>query len=189
MRILGIDPGMKSTGVCLLEYCRDWSSILKTVTITTPPDFDIIRRVCFIFDAVEELVMEEAPNLIGIEDFVDQKTTLTVDAQDVNRVIGALYLFSERCPIFMLGAADWKHALCPHVPRDKRSKDFAVRRSVEIRTRYSFGSAKQHEIDAAGIALVAGDRNRFERHIKEQNCDLDQFNPASRREPSSRRCS
>lgn len=162
MIILGIDPGTKSTGLCLLSYEGDTSTIIKTQTITTPPDFDIIRRVCCIFDAVEDVVMENAPDLIGVEDFSYQGRNITLDAQGVNRVIGALYLLSERrCPIVMLGAADWKFALSRNVPLSagKKSIDFAVWLSIELRTLHSFGkTAKQHEIDAAGVALVAGDR-------------------------------
>ena len=159
MIILGIDPGTKSTGLCVLSYEGDTSTILKTQTITTPPDFDIIRRVCCIFDAVEDVVMENAPDLIGVEDFSYQGRNITLDAQGVNRVIGALYLLSERrCPIVMLGAGDWKHALTRHVHANKKTLDFDVRHCVKLRTGHSFGNAKQHEIDATGVALVAGDR-------------------------------
>lgn len=162
MLIMGIDPGTRNTGLCLINHDGDRSTIIKTQTVTTLKGLDLIKQICKIYDAVFYAVMEGSPELIGIEEFSYQGRTITDDAQNVNRVIGVLYLLSNFAPIMMLQAADWKLALSRGVPASSlggsRSLDFAIRRGAELRTGYSFGNAKQHEIDAAGVALVAGDR-------------------------------
>ena len=167
MRIVGLDPGTASTGFAVIEHGGDRSKILKTIVISTPPELDIQHRIYQIFGTVEGYIKVFRPKLIAIEDFTFQGRTITHDAQGVNRVIGALYLLLDYAPISMLMASDWKHAItglrCPksgfRTPGEsKKHLDLAVRRAVSLRTCYVFAGEKQHVIDAAGVALVAGDR-------------------------------
>ena len=171
MRIAGIDPGTASTGFAVIEYGGDRSKILKTIVVETPKELDIQHRIYQIFGTVEGYIRVNRPELIAIEDFTFQGRTITHDAQGVNRVIGALYLLLEYAPISMLMASDWKHAIsglrCPQsgfrTPGEsKKQLDLAVRRAVQLRTGYIIAGEKQHVIDAAGVALVGGDRYKIQ---------------------------
>lgn len=162
--ILGIDPGTRAMGFCAIKYGVK-PVILKTHTATSKRDWDLKKQVVLMFEAAEAFTAVYEPDLIVVEDFVYQGRSITKSGREVDRIVGALLLLSRTFHMSLYSPQDWKRALVgKHMgvgpgPPD----DAAVKWAVELRTGYVFQKGdKQHAIDAAGVALVGGDRAKSE---------------------------
>lgn len=157
-RILGIDPGTRSTGLGLIEHSGDKAFIVELKTVKTPKGLGLIPSIVAIFNAVTVFAKISEPDLIVMEDFRFQGRSITAAGRGVDRLVGALSLLSRQWPLSLLEARDWKPALVG--VRCKASEE-AVKYVVELRTGYRFKRQGPHVIDAAGIALVGGDRENL----------------------------
>ena len=184
MIIIGIDPGTRHTGLAVIDYnVGSTPSILFLDTIEFAEVCDSIFLAAETYSAVKLVQHKFSPDLIAIEDFVFQGRITTYNALHVHRIIGALSVLWLTCPVVLYAAADWKHDLAG-LPRPRQKHltpttsksmlDARVRQAVELRCDHVFrGKSEQHCIDAAGVALVAGDRvvveNREEKGKKYVN--------------------
>lgn len=157
MYILGIDPGKRAMGFCAIKYGVK-PVILKTHTTTSKRDWDLKKQVVLMFEAAEAFAAVYEPDLIVVEDFVYQGRSITKSGREVDRIVGALLLLSRTFQMSLYSPQDWKQALVgKHM--GVKADDAAVKWAVELRTGYVFQKGdKQHAIDAAGVALVGGDR-------------------------------
>jgi len=91
MKILGIDPGIKNTGFCLIN--DDFSVLDSGVS---PASIDLIEKF-----------LSYEPDVVVIERFVHYQTKM-VDVEKVNRFIGMLeYAFKDR-NLILVRAVDWQ---------------------------------------------------------------------------------
>ena len=69
MRILGIDPGLRTTGFWIIEAGRPWLGYLASGTIRTDAvDAEQLPlRLKIIFDGVREVVARYAPDCASVE--------------------------------------------------------------------------------------------------------------------------
>jgi crossover junction endodeoxyribonuclease RuvC len=65
--ILGLDPGLASTGYGFIRIERGRAKYLAHGVITTPPDWSPGRRLSFLFDSVGALLREHRPQKAGVE--------------------------------------------------------------------------------------------------------------------------
>ena len=67
-RCLGIDPGIGNTGWAIVgRTARGKFSVLDAGVITTPKTESEAKRVLLIYDEVSELLIENPPNLLAVE--------------------------------------------------------------------------------------------------------------------------
>jgi crossover junction endodeoxyribonuclease RuvC len=65
--ILGIDPGLDTTGYGLLAVCHDKVSIREAGVIRTTPDESLASRIEQIYDGVRELITAFYPSVMAVE--------------------------------------------------------------------------------------------------------------------------
>ena len=68
MKVLGIDPGLASTGVALVNGTLTRVMGYSFGTITTPPDTPLSDRLIHIYDRIREITESEKPDLMVVED-------------------------------------------------------------------------------------------------------------------------
>ncbi|MEQ8404673.1 MAG: crossover junction endodeoxyribonuclease RuvC [Oceanicaulis sp.] len=68
IRILGIDPGLNATGWGVIVQDGARLSLIEFGVIKAPAKQPMARRLCFIFDAVEQLIADHAPHEAAVED-------------------------------------------------------------------------------------------------------------------------
>lgn len=68
IRILGIDPGLNVTGWGVIVQDGARLRHVAHGVIKAPPKAPMARRLCFIFDAVEELIADHTPHEAAVED-------------------------------------------------------------------------------------------------------------------------
>lgn len=67
MIILGVDPGLRTTGYGVIEEKLGRLTLIEAGTIVTGADSSISDRLKLIYDAVTELLKERNPDVIAIE--------------------------------------------------------------------------------------------------------------------------
>jgi len=68
IRILGIDPGLNVTGWGVIVQDGARLSLVGYGVIKAPPKAPMAQRLCFIFDAVEQLLADHQPHEAAVED-------------------------------------------------------------------------------------------------------------------------
>lgn len=68
IRILGIDPGLNATGWGVISQDGTRLSLIAHGVIKAPSNDTMARRLCFIHDAIEDLLGEHQPHEAAIED-------------------------------------------------------------------------------------------------------------------------
>ncbi|MGJ3231980.1 MAG: crossover junction endodeoxyribonuclease RuvC [Oceanicaulis sp.] len=68
IRILGIDPGLNATGWGVIAQDGARLSHVAHGVIKAPAKAPMARRLCFIFDAVEQLLADHSPHEAAVED-------------------------------------------------------------------------------------------------------------------------
>ena len=71
MRILGIDPGLATTGWAVVDFDKDGKpDPVDYKTITTPKDMETSQRLVEIYEDMKELVKKFKPESAGIETLI-----------------------------------------------------------------------------------------------------------------------
>ncbi len=90
MRVIGIDPGLNTTGFGVVQ--KDGSTVKSICygTIKPPSNLDLADRLKFLFDELSNLLNEYKPNVLSIEDTFFQKNFKS--ALSLGQARGALLL-------------------------------------------------------------------------------------------------
>lgn len=94
MIILGIDPGYAIIGYGVLSYDGNKFSVIDYGAITTPSGISFNKRLGIIFDDLNSLIKQYAPNVLAIEKLffnTNQKTGI-----DVAQARGVIILAAEK---------------------------------------------------------------------------------------------
>lgn len=71
MRILGIDPGLATTGWAVVDFNKDGKpNPVDYGAITTPKEMETSQRLVEIYEDMKELVQKFEPELAGIETLI-----------------------------------------------------------------------------------------------------------------------
>lgn len=140
MLVIGIDPGLKNTGVAILEDGKYKESF--------------VRPACF--ELVDSLV-DLNPDLVGIERYVNYGAP--VDLEMINRFIGWLE-YAFRSKVKMYRAIDWQKQLLSEYGSFpiKYSRQGKIKRKFKardfVRSEFNLDLKTEHEADAFLIAYI-----------------------------------
>lgn len=83
MRVLGIDPGLATTGYAVLESGDRRFHVLEAGVIRTPADTPLPQRLYTLYEETRHLLREYAPDALAIEElfFAQNRTTAMAVAQ------------------------------------------------------------------------------------------------------------
>jgi crossover junction endodeoxyribonuclease RuvC len=132
MRVLGIDPSVKSTGYSVLEYQNDSYSVLKYGVIKPPRKKDFHHKINDIKCAIEEIIQEYDPEEVAIENpFYAQniKTAITL-----GQVRGAtlIAVAAQNRPLFEYSPLEIKKAVTGYGQADKNQVMHMVKTLLHI---------------------------------------------------------
>lgn len=132
MRILGLDPSLRSTGYGLID-CRDQGySSIEYGTIKPPAKLVFYKKINIIRVRIEELIRLHEPDEVAIENpfFAHNvKTALTL-----GQVRGAVLVAvaSLDVPLFEYSALEIKKAVTSYGQADKSQVNFMVRTLLNL---------------------------------------------------------
>lgn len=121
MRILGIDPGLATTGFAVLDFDKTQKKLITVGVIRTPAKMIFSQRLSEIFDDISELVREYKPNACAIEQLFFSKNVTT--GIQVSHARGVILLALEKgnVPIHEYTPSEMKRLLTGDGSADKKS--------------------------------------------------------------------
>ena len=151
MIILGIDPGLASTGFGAIRCDNTTSSLIKCGYIKTSPKEHISNRLFQIHSDINHLICTLQPNLIAIEN-VFSLVRYPRAGILLGGVLGIIYLsvFQNNISMIEITPKEVKNSLVGYGGADKYQVKETIKKLLKITDVKSF-----HASDALAIALTA----------------------------------
>lgn len=151
MRILGIDPGLASTGVVVLEAAEDVEILHKEVIRTKPQD-SIPARLGVIADTLERTIDACRPRILAIETAFVRRDTPQIGLS-LGKVLGVILLAAHRKKLDLIEVTprEVKETLTGYGNASKEQMGRAVAKNLGL----SEPLKPSHVADAAAVALTA----------------------------------
>ena len=151
MIILGIDPGLASTGFGVINCDRKGPSLFKCGHIKTFPNNSVASRLFQIHNDIEQIIGTVKPDLVAIEN-VFSLVRYPKAGILLGGVLGALYITVQQHDIALIEISpkEVKNALVGYGSANKNQVRSAVQKLLGINDVKSF-----HAADALAVALAA----------------------------------
>jgi len=151
MKVMGIDPGLASTGIGIVEGSGAAVRRFAFCCITTGSRQPLGDRLNRIYAALQDLLREEQPELMVLED-VYSHPDFPRSAIALGQVTGILLLAGRQAevPAVSISVREAKQALTGNGNSTKQQLELAVRR----RLRNPVPIRPFHASDALGLALI-----------------------------------
>ncbi len=151
MIVLGIDPGLASTGFGIIRCSSDGMKLLRCGYIRTLPGHAVAVRLFQIHNDMEELIIGARPDMVAVENAFSlvkyPKAGILLGG-----VLGVVAVAAQRhgLSLIEIGPKEVKNALVGFGSADKEQVAEAVRRRLGVDGIKSF-----HAADALAVALTA----------------------------------
>ena len=150
LRILGVDPGLITTGYGLIEAVGDDPALLEGGVIRASAKLPIEKRLSTIFHGIQELINEFRPDALSLEEVYTHYERPRV-AVLMGHARGVICLAAgvNQVPVFSYAPTHIKSCLTGNGRAGKEQ----VRRMVEVRLRLKSSPEPYDVSDALAIAL------------------------------------
>jgi crossover junction endodeoxyribonuclease RuvC len=151
MIILGIDPGLATTGYGAVECSRSAPAVIKYGFIRTSPEVHISGRLYQIHADLNSLIHSLHPDLVAVEN-VYSLVRFPRAGMLLGSVLGIIYLavYQNSIPVVEITPKEVKNSLAGSGSANKQQLSTAVRKLLGITELKSL-----HASDALAIALTA----------------------------------
>jgi crossover junction endodeoxyribonuclease RuvC len=132
MRVLGVDPSLRSTGYAVLEGDRRSQKVLEYGLIKTSKDDPLEHSLARIAGSIEGIVKEHSPDCLAIENiFVARNSRV---ALQLGHVRGVVILVCQRCglDIYQYAATRMKETVAGYGRASKEQVQHMVVRSLGL---------------------------------------------------------
>lgn len=162
MIIMGIDPGLTSTGYGVIEKKGSHLRALGYGSITTSSKEALSARLDEIYRRVKELIEAYQPDLLVIEELFFN--TNARSAMVVGEARGGIILAAAHCGVEVeeYTPLQVKQALVGHGRADKRQVAYMVRALLHLEEEIS----PSHASDALALAVCHAHREKLEKRVK-----------------------
>ena len=148
MKILGIDPGLRTTGFGIIHKKGNSLAYIASGTVKTPAEAGLPLRLKTIFDGISEIITEYEPDCAAIEKVfvnVNPQSTLLL-GQARGAAISALV--ASELAVYEFTALQIKQAVVGHGKAQKKQVQEMVQRLLSLP-----GITGSDAADALGVAI------------------------------------
>ena len=148
MKILGIDPGLRTTGFGIIHKKGNSVVYIASGTVKTPAEAGLPLRLKTIFDGISEIIAEYQPDCAAIEKVfvnVNPQSTLLL-GQARGAAISALV--ASELAVYEFTALQIKQAVVGHGKAQKKQVQEMVQRLLSLP-----GIPGSDAADALGVAI------------------------------------
>lgn len=161
MVIMGIDPGLTSTGYGVIEKKGDQLRALGFGGIATSSREKLSSRLAKIYDEVKALIEEYRPDLVVVEELFFNSNARS--AMVVGEARGGVILAAAHCGV---GVEEYtplqvKQALVGHGRADKRQVSYMVRALLSLEGEVT----SSHASDALALAICHAHREKLQEKL------------------------
>lgn len=150
LRILGVDPGLNTTGYGLVDTRGNETTLIEGGIIRIPPKLPLEKRLSTIFYAIQEIILEFKPEALALEEVYTHFERPRV-AVMMGHARGVICLAGEvnQVPVFSYAATHIKSSLTGNGRASKEQ----IRRMVQIRLNLKTMPETLDLSDALAVAL------------------------------------
>ena len=149
MIVLGIDPGLASTGWALVKK-NEKPELIDYGCITTDKKENFAERLCEIFHEVKKLALKTKPQVMAIEDLFFAKNAKT--AIDVAQAMGVIKVAcrESKIPVFEYTPLNIKTTITGYGRADKKQMEEMVLKILDLKKKIR----PHHAVDAIAVSLT-----------------------------------
>lgn len=166
-RILGIDPGLETTGISVIDI-SDLSSykIIFCDCIITSKNKKIPQRLSEIYERISEVIQKYEPFCLAIEELFFAANVKT--AMNVGQARGTVLLaaFLNNMEIYEYTPLEVKQAITGYGRANKEQIKYMIKVILKIKEN-SFIPKKDDAWDSLAIAVCHANSSNFHKKIKE----------------------
>ncbi|MBC8390205.1 MAG: crossover junction endodeoxyribonuclease RuvC [Actinobacteria bacterium] len=165
MRIIGIDPGLATTGIAILDVAGDKYLPLYCGCIITKKNKKIHQRLKEIYNGINKIILDYSPDYLAIEDIffsVNVKTALNVGQA---RGVSILACSENNIKIFEYTPLQVKQAIVGYGRATKMQIKYMLKAILGVED--NFFPKEDDAWDAMAIAICHANNYKFENKIKE----------------------
>ena len=156
-RTIGIDPGMARLGYAVIETERGKPTLLACGVITTPKGLAMHERLSSIYDALREIVREQQPASMAVEELFFAKNVTTAVSVGQARGIALLVAAQAGLAVYEYKPMQVKQAVHGYGLASKEQ----VGEMVRVLLRLDAVPKPDDAADAAAIAICHLNTSRF----------------------------
>ena len=134
MRILGIDPGIGTVGLGVIDTVRGKNTYVACGAITTPPNTPLSPRLDMIYNDLNELIVTFAPDAIAIEELFFSKNITTGISVAHGRGVILLSSYRSGVPVHEYTPMQVKQAVVGYGGAKKNQVIYMVQRLLNMKT-------------------------------------------------------
>ena len=149
MIILGIDPGLTTTGFGILSTKNDETKIIDFGIIQPNRKDTLSKRLYSIYEDIEELIKTFSPNILSIEDIFYGRNVKSAFYLGQARGVAMLCAAKHNMPVFEYSAKKVKQAITVNGNADKTQLQYMIKQIFKLKHLPEPLDAS----DAIGIAL------------------------------------
>ncbi len=154
MLILGIDPGLATIGFGAVQKMGTKYRAVEYGAITTKPHQIIEKRLCEIYDSVNELIARLRPDCIAIEElFFNSNVTTAIDVAQARGVI-LLAAYKNGVDLYEYTPLEVKSSVVGYGRAEKQQVQYMVRLMLGLNET----PKPDDTADALALALCHGTR-------------------------------
>ncbi|GAP10632.1 Holliday junction endonuclease RuvC [Bellilinea caldifistulae] len=127
MIVVGIDPGVATTGYGVVRDTRDGIELVDYGIITTPPDMALAQRLLVLHQELQKIIQLHRPESSAVEKLFFQKNVTTAIAVGQARGVALLTLAENRIEVSEYTPLEVKQAVAGYGSADKKQVQYMVK--------------------------------------------------------------
>jgi crossover junction endodeoxyribonuclease RuvC len=150
MRVVGIDPGIGTTGIGVIDDAKGNQTLVSAQAILTTPNTPTPSRLVSLYDTLTEILIKTNPDAVAIEKlFFNTNTTTALVVGEARGVI-ELAAAKQNIPIFEYTPLEVKMSITGYGRADKPQMQSMVKSILKLTK-----TLRPDDVaDAAAIALT-----------------------------------
>jgi crossover junction endodeoxyribonuclease RuvC len=157
-RIMGIDPGLSSTGVGVIDRCDDGWKLVMSDDVKTNSSQKMPKRLSAIHEMVIRSIRETKPDIVSFESIFFAKNVKSAVQMAHGRGVAILAAHEADIPVVEYSPLEIKQSV---VGKGRASKD-QVMQMVQLILKLETPPSSDHQADALACALAHGYRSRIQ---------------------------
>ena len=133
MRVLGIDPGIRSTGFGIIDSKSNSLSLIAYGTINPKKSDNLPKRLNYLFKEINAILDKFSPDIFSIEDMFYSKNVKT--AMILGQARGAIIIAGAQAniPIFEYAPRKVKMSVCGNGGASKEQVQYMVMKILNLK--------------------------------------------------------